>query len=100
MSIFIKFFIVSFQALQKCFESRDIELLQETISKMPEDEAKYHLKRCVDSGLWVPDASKVDKDEKEGNDGESADIEEAGVAAVAASTSSDVKPNVTIDEID
>ena len=22
---------------------------------MPEDEAKYHMKRCVDSGLWVPE---------------------------------------------
>lgn len=42
--------------LQACFESRDIELLQTVIAKMPEDEAKYHMKRCVDSGLWVPDA--------------------------------------------
>lgn len=24
---------------------------------MPEDQAKYHMKRCVDSGLWVADAS-------------------------------------------
>ena len=100
MTIFIKFPIVSFQALQKCFESRDIALLQETISKMPEDEAKYHLKRCVDSGLWVPDASKVDKEEKEEKEGESADAEEAGAGAAAASSSSDVKPNISIDDID
>jgi len=25
---------------------------------MPEEEARYHLKRCIDSGLWVPDARK------------------------------------------
>ena len=23
---------------------------------MPEEEARYHMKRCIDSGLWVPDA--------------------------------------------
>ena len=26
---------------------------------MPEEEAKYHLKRCIDSGLWVPDGNKT-----------------------------------------
>lgn len=24
---------------------------------MPEDQARYHMKRCVDSGLWVADAN-------------------------------------------
>lgn len=24
------------------------------VEALPEDEAKYHLKRCEDSGLWVP----------------------------------------------
>lgn len=42
--------------LQECFESRDTELLKTVIAAMPEDEAKYHMKRCVDSGLWVADA--------------------------------------------
>lgn len=28
---------------------------------MPEEEAKYHMKRCVDSGLWVPDAKSKNK---------------------------------------
>lgn len=81
-----------FQVLQKCFESRDIALLQETISKMPEDEAKYHLKRCVDSGLWVPDASKADKD--------AAEPDEAGAAAVIASSSSEPKPNISTEDVD
>ncbi|CAD7004099.1 hsp90 co-chaperone Cdc37 [Ceratitis capitata] len=48
------------ESLQKCFESRDIELLQKTIAEMPVDEAKFHMKRCVDSGLWVPNAGDVD----------------------------------------
>jgi cell division cycle protein 37 len=33
--------------------------LKEVIAKMPEEDAKYHIKRCVDSGLWVPEASQL-----------------------------------------
>ncbi|XP_031635177.1 hsp90 co-chaperone Cdc37-like [Contarinia nasturtii] len=49
------------KCLQDCFEIRDIELLRSTFDKMPVYEARYHLGRCVASGLWVPDASKVEK---------------------------------------
>lgn len=42
------------EVLQKCFEAQDIPMLQKAISEMPEAEAKYHMKRCVDSGLWCP----------------------------------------------
>ncbi|XKL61744.1 hypothetical protein PGB90_001577 [Kerria lacca] len=47
--------------LQKCFDLRDIPLLQETIAKMAPEEATYYMKRCVDSGLWVPDEKKNNK---------------------------------------
>lgn len=40
--------------LQECFESQDIAKLQQTIREMPEEDARYHMKRCVDSGLWKP----------------------------------------------
>jgi len=40
--------------LQKCFETADVGLLQRTIAAMPPMEARYHMKRCVDSGLWKP----------------------------------------------
>lgn len=49
--------------LKKCFETQDIQMLQDTISKMDEEEAKYHMKRCIDSGLWVPDAKKQQSDD-------------------------------------
>lgn len=49
--------------LKKCFESQDIQLLQNTIAKMDEEQAKYHMKRCVDSGLWVPEGGKKEQDE-------------------------------------
>lgn len=52
--------------LKQCFETQNIALLQETLSKMSEEDAKYHMKRCVDSGLWVPDAKKKEKEEAEG----------------------------------
>ncbi|KAK3883073.1 hypothetical protein Pcinc_012585 [Petrolisthes cinctipes] len=46
------------EELKKCFESQDVELLQDTIARMEPEVATYHMKRCVDSGLWVPDANK------------------------------------------
>ncbi|XP_052865201.1 hsp90 co-chaperone Cdc37 [Anopheles cruzii] len=44
------------EELQKCFETRDITMLQEAMAKLPVDEARQHLQRCIDSGLWVPNA--------------------------------------------
>lgn len=41
---------------------------------MPEDEAKYHMKRCVDSGLWVPEGGKK-------NAGDTADEEDKSKVA-------------------
>jgi len=41
-------------SMKQCFESQDIGMLQQVIKDMPEEEARYHMKRCVDSGLWVP----------------------------------------------
>lgn len=40
--------------LQECFEKKDIPLLKKVISEMDPKEAEEHMKRCVDSGLWVP----------------------------------------------
>jgi cell division cycle protein 37 len=46
------------EELQQCFESQNIELLQETLLKMSREDAEYHMNRCVKSGLWVPDAKQ------------------------------------------
>lgn len=54
-----------FQPLKKCFLSQDIPLLHETIATMPREEVSYHMKRCVDSGLWLPDAKAAEKKEEE-----------------------------------
>lgn len=61
--------------LQTCFETRDIAMLQEAMSKLPEDEARYHLKRCIDSGMWVPDGNKgvLDVPQEDSTAGEGAE---------------------------
>jgi hypothetical protein len=45
--------------MQECFEKRDIPMLQQLLMKMNVEEAKHHMKRCVDSGLWVPGPNDV-----------------------------------------
>mmetsp|Transcript_83416 Transcript_83416/g.259074 ORF Transcript_83416/g.259074 Transcript_83416/m.259074 type:complete len:348 (-) Transcript_83416:50-1093(-) len=40
--------------MRSAFEAKDLQRLQAAIEALPEEEAKYHLKRCEDSGLWVP----------------------------------------------
>ncbi|XP_076467398.1 hsp90 co-chaperone Cdc37-like isoform X2 [Babylonia areolata] len=54
------------EELRECFESRDIGMLQQAIMKMDKEQAEYHIKRCVDSGLWVPNAADAEKEEQEG----------------------------------
>jgi cell division cycle protein 37 len=39
--------------LQEAFESRDVDRLKDVLLKMDPKDAEYHMKRCVDSGLWV-----------------------------------------------
>lgn len=56
--------------LQSCFETQNIELLQETLLKMNREEAEIHMDRCVKSGLWVPDANKKKDAAAKEEDGE------------------------------
>ncbi|XP_076838794.1 hsp90 co-chaperone Cdc37 [Brachyhypopomus gauderio] len=51
--------------MQKCFDEKDVQMLQEAISKMDPTEAKLHMKRCIDSGLWVPNTQTDEEVEKE-----------------------------------
>lgn len=38
--------------MQEAFESRDVDRLKQVLLKMDPKDAEYHMKRCVDSGLW------------------------------------------------
>ncbi|XP_032868187.1 hsp90 co-chaperone Cdc37 [Amblyraja radiata] len=55
--------------MKNCFDAKDIQLLQDVISKIDPTEAKYHMQRCIDSGLWIPNA-KAAEEEGEKNTGE------------------------------
>mmetsp|Transcript_50408 Transcript_50408/g.64624 ORF Transcript_50408/g.64624 Transcript_50408/m.64624 type:complete len:159 (+) Transcript_50408:997-1473(+) len=39
--------------LQEAFQSQNTQSLKDALAKMPLEEAKLHMKRCEDSGLWV-----------------------------------------------
>ncbi|XP_074554012.1 hsp90 co-chaperone Cdc37-like isoform X2 [Halichoeres trimaculatus] len=49
--------------MQKSFDEKNIQTLQEAISKLDPLEGKYHLLRCIDSGLWVPESGEADDDD-------------------------------------
>ncbi|KAG7491309.1 hypothetical protein MATL_G00002200 [Megalops atlanticus] len=53
------------EELQKCFDEKDIQMLQDAISKMDPTEAKMHMQRCIDSGLWVPNSRSEEGGDKE-----------------------------------
>ena len=54
-------------------------MLQQAVLEMPKEEAEYHIKRCIDSGLWVPNAADAEKeDEPEGAAGGSKEDDDDG----------------------
>ncbi|XP_026214898.1 hsp90 co-chaperone Cdc37 isoform X1 [Anabas testudineus] len=54
--------------LQRSFDEKNIQMLQEAISTLDPEEGKFHLKRCIDSGLWVPDSGESDGDDDDDDD--------------------------------
>ena len=55
------------EKMREAFDTQDIPLLQKVLEGMPKEEAAYHMKRCADSGLWVPNGGAADEDEDDGN---------------------------------
>lgn len=53
--------------MQECFDSKDIDLLKKTIAEMSLEDAQFYMKRCVDSGLWVPGGGEGEGEEGTGN---------------------------------
>jgi len=52
--------------LRRCFEEQDTSALQEVIRKLGDVDARYHMKRCVDSGLWKPAEDDPDTNPEDG----------------------------------
>eukprot|EP00051_Salpingoeca_urceolata_P032078 m.14199 g.14199 ORF g.14199 m.14199 type:complete len:393 (+) comp4750_c1_seq1:418-1596(+) len=40
--------------IREAFETQNTPLLQQSFAELPPEQAQYHLKRAIDSGLWVP----------------------------------------------
>ncbi|XP_041839204.1 hsp90 co-chaperone Cdc37 isoform X2 [Melanotaenia boesemani] len=51
--------------IQRSFDEKNMQMLQEAMDKLDPEEGRYHLKRCIDSGLWVPDSGEGDDEEEE-----------------------------------
>ncbi len=72
------------EVLKDAFESQDLQRLQDVLAAMDPLEAKTHMKRCVDSGLWVPrdgsvfDDGEGDEDEEEEERKEDPQVVELG----------------------
>jgi len=50
------------EEIQEAFIEQNTDKLRAGFEKLSDEEAQYHLKRCVDSGLWVPSASQEEED--------------------------------------
>lgn len=90
------------EPLQKCFETQDHALLQETLAVMPRKEAFYHMKRCVDSGLWLPDAIAKELIEAgvTADDAEAKELIEGGAAAANAEAKDLIEEGVTAHDVE
>jgi cell division cycle protein 37 len=42
------------ESMQAAFESKDLQALQSALAALPPKDRAHHMKRCADSGLWVP----------------------------------------------
>lgn len=54
------------QEMQDCFEKQDIPALQKLAETMDKATFAQHLQRCIDSGLWVPNAKDAEEAEATG----------------------------------
>uniref|UniRef100_A0A3P9MSG2 Hsp90 co-chaperone Cdc37 n=1 Tax=Poecilia reticulata TaxID=8081 RepID=A0A3P9MSG2_POERE len=48
------------QEMQRSFDEKSSEMLQDVMNKLNPEEGRCHLQRCIDSGLWVPDLQEED----------------------------------------
>ncbi|CAH8529423.1 unnamed protein product [Schistosoma turkestanicum] len=80
--------------LQECFEKKDVELLKTVLCSMDPQDAEYHMKRCVDSGLWV-DNARGEQQEHEHEEEEAAAAANAAENVESSSNGRDHDENAT-----
>jgi len=52
------------EAMQEAFRTQSIERMYEVAEKMDAEVFQHHLQRCVDSGLWIPNAKEYEESKK------------------------------------
>lgn len=63
-------------------------MLQVVLGRMPEEEARDYLKKCIDSGLWIPNAQDAQAQaEGQGETGSQEVPDEERYASVAEEVS-------------
>lgn len=48
--------------MKAAFDSQEVARLQEVAQRMDREVFAYHLQRCIDSGLWIPNANAARED--------------------------------------
>ncbi|EPB67222.1 Cdc37 Hsp90 binding domain protein, partial [Ancylostoma ceylanicum] len=62
------------EEMRAAFDSQDVSKLQEVAMSMDREVFSYHFQRCIDSGLWVPNASSEEAEQQEhGEEGATAE---------------------------
>ncbi|KAH7706973.1 Hsp90 co-chaperone Cdc37 [Aphelenchoides avenae] len=54
------------EEMQEAFSSQDMKKLFGVAESMDPEVFQYHLQRCIDSGLWIPNAKEAEEKEKAG----------------------------------
>lgn len=54
--------------MQEAFRTQNIPKMYEAARTMDMEVFQYHLQRCIDSGLWIPDAKEKEQKEKENHE--------------------------------
>jgi len=54
--------------MQEAFGERDIDALKRALQSLSTEDAEYHMKRCIDSGLWDPSGAGGGGDDAAGAD--------------------------------
>lgn len=49
--------------MREAFETQSKEKMFAVAERMDSEVFQYHLQRCIDSGLWIPDANKREEEE-------------------------------------
>ncbi|RCN42334.1 Cdc37 Hsp90 binding domain protein [Ancylostoma caninum] len=61
------------EEMRAAFDSQDVSKLQEVALSMDREVFSYHFQRCIDSGLWVPNASDEAEQQEHAEEGATAE---------------------------